>query len=321
MAKHSGVKDSGEYFVITPASRKITVPHIHKAIGTVGDHNSEQITFMCPQMVDGHDISQCHNRYVTWVNVNGESGHDELQVVQPEYSTEGMIYLAWTIRNALTVAKGIVQFSIHFEDFDENKNTLYRWSTTTCKDCEILESINGLIATYEAVYVAGDTLVFADYTPVTDGEVEINTTIVPTGNLKITENGTHAVGEYASVEVCVNYDELFCKVDYEFDAIADGLVTKLTFDGVLNGVINTGMKSHEIIINPDNLRGTIIVSKGGYIHIHCYKGDEYVFNEPYEAYDTPVGSIPVVPLHEDDNPTDSSRIAKSSGNLYFKMKN
>lgn len=213
MAKHRGVKDSGEYFVITPASKKVTVPHAHKSIGTVGDHNSEQITFECPQMVDGHDVSQCARRYVSWVNVEGKIGHDELQVAEVEQGTEGMIYLSWTIRNALTVAKGIVQFSIHFEDVDENGITLYRWSTATCKDCEILDSINGILATYEAVYVSGDALVFADYTPVTDGTVEINTTMIPEGTLKITNNGTFPVGEYASVEVAVNLEEPTITID------------------------------------------------------------------------------------------------------------
>ena len=106
MANHGGVRDSGEYFVINPASRKVTVPHAHKSIGTVGDHRSEQITFECPQMVDGHDITQCSHRYVTWINVNGEIGHDTLQIVQVENGADGMIYLSWTIRNLHHTAMG-----------------------------------------------------------------------------------------------------------------------------------------------------------------------------------------------------------------------
>lgn len=205
MAKHGGIKDSGEYFVITPASRKVTVPHAHKSIATVGDHNSEQITFVCPQIVDGHDISQCASRYVTWQNVNGEVGHDELHIVQVEQGAEGMLYLAWTIRNGLTVAKGIVQFSVHFEDFDDDGATLYRWSTATCKDCDILDSVNAVLGAYQAVYVAGDTLVFADYNVVKDGVLEIKTNgLIPEGTLQINENGTFPVGEYAEVNVSVH---------------------------------------------------------------------------------------------------------------------
>ena len=210
MAKHGKVKDSGAYFVIDPVSRKVIVPHVHKSIGAVGDHNSEQITFECPQMIDSHDISQCESRYVTWINVNGEVGHDELHIEQVEQSAEGTIYLSWTIRNALTVAKGVVQFSVHFEDKDGSGATLYRWSTATCKDCDILDSINAVLGAYEAVYVAGNKLVFGDYNVVKDGVLKLETNgLIPEGILNIKENGIFDVGKYAQVKVDVTDDPDF----------------------------------------------------------------------------------------------------------------
>ena len=204
MAKHSGIKDGGEYFVISPTSRKVTVPHTQKSIGAVGDHCSEQVTFMCPQMVDGHDVSQCAHRYVTWFNVNGEIGHDELKLVQVKQPEEGMIYLAWTIRDSLTVAKGVVKFSVHFEDRDGSGATLYRWSTATCKDCDILESINGILGAYEAIYVIGETLVISDYTLVDNNTLSLDSKIIPEGRVQITENGTYDVYKYAQAEVSVD---------------------------------------------------------------------------------------------------------------------
>lgn len=205
MARHGGVKDSGEYFVISPITRKVTVPHAHKSIGTVGDHNSEQITFMCPQIVDGHDLSQCAYSYVSWFNVNNEIGHDELKVAEVEQGEEGMIYLTWTIRNSLTVARGIVQFSVHFEDKGEDGATLYRWSTATCRDCDILESINGVLGAYKAMYVSEDTLVISDYTPISENALSLSTYgIFPDGTLEITENGTYEVGEYDKAVISVD---------------------------------------------------------------------------------------------------------------------
>lgn len=246
MAKHGKVKDNGEYFVINPASRKVSVPHIHKSIGTVGDHNSEQITFECPQMIDSHDISQCASRYVTWVNVRGEVGHDELQIEEVEQGKEGMLYLSWTIRNGLTVAKGIVQFSVHFEDFDEDGETLYRWSTATCKDCDILDSVNAVLGAYQAIYVAGDTLVIEDYTLVKDGVLELETNgLVPEGTLAIEENGTYEVGKYAQVKVDVINDP---------DLIPENIKEGVSIHGV--------MGTYNPIPKETTVHGTIRISSG-----------------------------------------------------------
>lgn len=242
MAKHGGVKDSGEYFVINPTTRKVTVPHAHKSIGSVGDHNSEQITFMCPQIIDGHDISQCADRYVTWVNVYGEVGHDKLHLVQVEQGTEGMIYLSWTIRDGLTVTNGVVQFSVHFEDKDLDGTTLYRWSTATCKDCDILDSVNAVLGAYQAVYMSGDTLVFADYNAVKDGVLSIGSNgFIPEGILTITENGTHDVGSYAEVDVQV-------AVHDDLDFVAENIKKGVEILNIVGTYDPIELKSGTIII-------------------------------------------------------------------------
>ena len=195
---HSGINDEGLVFEIVPHLRKVIVPSTHRVIGTQGEHCSEQITIQCPKTIDGHDITGCARHYVEWHNVEGDPGSDKLKNMTIEDDT---VSFKWIIRDALTAAKGLVSFSVHFEDKDENDKTVYKFSTTTCRDCEILESINTAVATYEAIYVNGNKLVIANYTPVADGKAVINTTMMPKGTLTITEDGSYNVGEYAGVEV------------------------------------------------------------------------------------------------------------------------
>lgn len=209
MALHSTIKDTGAFFTIVPETREVKVPQTHKVIGVVGDHMAEQLTFEIPETIDGHDISGCARRYVVWKNVDGELGTDQLVPLDesPEGAKEGMLYFAWTIRDKLAAVKGVVEFSLHFEDVSEDgEHRLYHWGTTACKNCEILDSINHVIGVYAAMYVAGDTLVIADYTPVESGALALETPgIVPEGTMKITENGVHDVGTVAQVDVAV-YD-------------------------------------------------------------------------------------------------------------------
>ena len=166
------VKDTGDVFVINPLKRTVEVPQNHRVIGTAGENLSEQITFRSPQIIDGRDISTCDLHYIAWVSANGINGHDDLKVAR---AIDGYVDLIWTIRQGLTAAVGLVQFAIHFEDKpSSNGDTPYHWGTSTCKDCRILESINTQLGVYKSIYVDGNTLVIADYTPVQDRVLELN---------------------------------------------------------------------------------------------------------------------------------------------------
>ena len=216
MANHSTVKDTGAFFTIEPETREVKVPPTHKVIGVVGDHLAEQLTFEIPKLIDGHDIAGCVHRYVGWVNVEGERGSDQLVELTelPEGARDGMLYFTWTIRDKLAATKGLVQFSLHFEDVDANGERLYHWGTTVCKNCEILDAINHTIGAYAAIYVAEDTLIFSDYAPVEDGALALETPgIVPEGTLEINAAGVHDVGKYAQAKVLGVYEAPTISVD------------------------------------------------------------------------------------------------------------
>lgn len=210
MANHSTVRDTGAFFTIVPETREVQVPSTHKVIGVVGDHLAEQLTFEIPKYIDSHDIRGCARRYVEWENVEGERGSDQLVELTelPEGAQPEMLYFTWTIRDRLAAAKGLVQFSVHFEDVDTNGLRLYHWGTTTCKICEIRDSINHTLGKYAAIWVAGDTLVIEDYTPVEGGALALETPgIVPEGTLEINAVGTYDVGKYAAAEVVLNAED------------------------------------------------------------------------------------------------------------------
>lgn len=222
---HSGIRDSGARLQIVPSTRKIAVPSANRVIGIVGDCNSEELTIQCPKIIDGHDIEGCASHYVTWVNVNGEKGHDHLEILKVDNETE-TIYFGWVIRGATTTTAGIVSFSIHFEDYSEGYSVgekfctecgnpilnrgrvIYRWSTTECTECEVLDCVNAPLGTYESVFVDEDTLYIADHTPVMDETLMLQTPgIVPSGQRYITTNGIHGVAEFASVNVAIPNDK------------------------------------------------------------------------------------------------------------------
>ena len=193
------VQDAGAPFEVDPFTRSVIVPYSERVIGVVGDDRSEKVTFKIPNAIDGHDMPRSSRKYVAWRNVSGEPGTDELEMT--EEADDYSLY-TWTVRDKTAAAKGIVDFSLHFECDDPTTGAqIYRWGTRTCSDCEIMDSVNIALGTYAAIYLDGDTLVFADYAPVTNGVLDIKTVIVPDGTLEIAAAGKHDVGRYAYAEV------------------------------------------------------------------------------------------------------------------------
>ena len=228
--KFNGIRDAGVPLVVDPFTRRVTVPATERVIGVVGDHCSEQVTFQIPRTIDHHDMQTSTRLYVSWRNVDGEPGSDELEVIEV---TEDTILLGWTIRDKVAAAKGLVDFSLHFECYDSGK-LIYRWGTHTCSSCEILDSVNATLGAYAAIYIDDETLVFADYNPVHDEALDLTSCIAPTGTLEISEEGKHDVGRYAYADVKGVYETPIIEIsEGVVKATANGLEAERPLDPIV----------------------------------------------------------------------------------------
>lgn len=238
MVEHCEMVDSGKCFRVDAKSRTVKVPLSSKVIGTVGDHLSEIKTFRIPKTIDGKDIKGCAEHYLTWKIANGDEGDDNLDLVSEDAE---WLYYTWKIRGNTAVKDGIVSFSLHFEDYTNEGVLAYRWSTTPCTDCEILEGLNTAVSTYQSIYVVGDTLVFDDYTPVRDKTIVLESAEIhcQTVHVKITHeqpDGDEMVVSYHFLDEQGRLQQKEASMYtgiIEFDAIAG---TCLIFSTNTNGV-------------------------------------------------------------------------------------
>jgi hypothetical protein len=268
MAKHN-TKDANAPLLVDHVAQKVTIPPNQRTFGTVGDHRSEQITFQIPKSIDNHDMLTCDRAYVTWKNSDGVIGHDDLTL---DDTDDEFGYFCWLIRDALTVARGVVQFSLHFECFNDAGTRTYSWGTTTCSDGEILDSINAYLGSYAAIYVDEETLIFSDYTPVLDKAVELTSCVAPTGTLNITENGKHDVGPYAYVNVNPNFEAPVVSVTGSgvITAEANGQTTRVQLAGsVITNLraanIKKGIQIIDVVGTYDPIEGTaptVVIENG-----------------------------------------------------------
>lgn len=132
---HDGVLDEGAKLQIVPNTRQITVPSSVSIVGTEGEHRSEQLTFQCPKIIDGHDVSVCASHYISWTNAAGGSGKYKIKEIWVEDDT---MYFRWTIKRKITEVAGGIVFAVHFVDYGENGEVIYRRSTTNCTALRVL---------------------------------------------------------------------------------------------------------------------------------------------------------------------------------------
>lgn len=207
--RSTGIQDAGAPLVVDAFTRKVTVPATERVIGVVGDHCSEQVRFSLPQSIDNHDMTTCTHSYISWRNVEGRDGTDELVITE---TANDRVIFGWVVRDAITVAKGLVSFSLNFECWEKDEKTgkeklVYKWGTHTCTECEILDSLNTVtMGAFEVICIDGETLVFKDYTPVREETLALRSGIIPEGTLEIKEAGKHDVARYAYADVLVKGD-------------------------------------------------------------------------------------------------------------------
>lgn len=126
------------FYTVIPHSRSILIPRALSSIGCVGDHNSEILTFRCPRVVDGHDLSTCDKVWFDWVNASGTAGTSDgiKRAVDDDY-----IYVGWIITENITESAGHITFSLHFEDNTDGV-TMFRWSTKSTNQLVVLPAEN-----------------------------------------------------------------------------------------------------------------------------------------------------------------------------------
>lgn len=110
--------DDGQYFIINPDNRKITVPFKYSSV--VGDSNSQIITFAIKRFIDGYDMMNCNDVTIHYAILSEEDNSilykdiyqcDDLRISEKD---ENVILVSWIIKRNATKYDGILSFTIKY---------------------------------------------------------------------------------------------------------------------------------------------------------------------------------------------------------------
>ena len=140
------VYDFDTHFQIDVITRKFTQEHSTKSTIMQYDHNSERFTFEIPRMIEGHDVMDCTNVEIHYINVGGKTNESvkgvyEVEDLQISPEDENIAVFSWLISSNATSLVGSLNFLIRFS-CSENGTLTYAWSTDVYKKYSITSGMN-----------------------------------------------------------------------------------------------------------------------------------------------------------------------------------
>ena len=193
------VADQDMHFLIDPETRKISNETNTKVKLVQFDHNSKAITFEMPRIVEGHDMAECDEIMVHYVNIsknrkNKKDGNFKVKDKRLSEDEQNIIF-SWDIyRNATEIA-GTLNFLICFYCISDEID--YVWNTEICKDISISEGMDNskevaekypdiILQLMQTIEMADDVQLHADQA-VSAKNIAIENANISTNNAEETE--------------------------------------------------------------------------------------------------------------------------------------
>lgn len=143
------VIDDDKKFIIDANTRRITnLTNSNPSIMQF-DHNSEELSFQIPRVMEGHDMMECDELQIIFKNVGAGAGIPKgtfsagTEVITNRVldETENIINFSWKISEKATMYPGPLTFQFKFICYDEGEET-YRLLTDQFAFITILPSVD-----------------------------------------------------------------------------------------------------------------------------------------------------------------------------------
>ena len=143
------VIDDDKQFIIDANTRKITnLTNSNPSIMQF-DHNSEELSFQVPRIMEGHDMMQCDELQIIFKNTGVGVGIPKgtfsfgVEVITNRVlnEAEDVINFSWKVSEEATMYPGTLTFQFKFTCYDKDEET-YRLLTDQFAFITILPSID-----------------------------------------------------------------------------------------------------------------------------------------------------------------------------------
>lgn len=147
MAHSCIIKDTDtHHFVVDPITRALTTES-KKAVLMKGDLNSERFTFELPRKIEDHDMSECNQVEVHFININSSTRETNAGICPVDdfgvdATNDQIVTCSWLLSDAVTRHAGSLSFVLRLACINEETSVAtYRWSTAIFSGINVLDGI------------------------------------------------------------------------------------------------------------------------------------------------------------------------------------
>ena len=134
------VTEENEYITITKDRKFVLPKDFNTVIAYEGDINSQIITFECPIVSEGHDLSKCQEKRVRWKNMaSGHEGSTKLKATE----LENTMLLSWEVPAEAFTKSGNLTVSISIFDYLDGR-VAFSWNTPTFTELRIGDTLDSV---------------------------------------------------------------------------------------------------------------------------------------------------------------------------------
>lgn len=147
------VIDDDHKFVVDPTTRAVTNKAGSRTTIMQFDHQSEELYFEVPRVIEGHDMTLCDVVQVHFTNIgtgtsvsNRQSNPGVYEMTNLRASDEdpNILVCSWLISQAATQYYGKIEFALQFICYDSVDPEVmgYIWNTDICDTIDVKKSIS-----------------------------------------------------------------------------------------------------------------------------------------------------------------------------------
>lgn len=135
--------------IIIDGNKRTLTPEdgFNTQIGVTNDYNTNEITFKCNKVVEGHDLSACNNKVIKWHNTASNIMSSDKLVLKTPIEGEETFAMTWHVPPEAMTKAGTLKIAICFCDLNNEEKIEYKWNSLEYSGLQIAQGMDNISIT------------------------------------------------------------------------------------------------------------------------------------------------------------------------------